>query len=116
MKVLIECYKDIFKELREIQYEANSAALTMGEIGLKGTCITITKRIHDLFLHMNVKPIIKNELTQNDKRFRALMSHCKSDFIWNHVFIDEQKELGNNVEAVLDALYKQGDGHYGSLK
>lgn len=47
-------------------------------------------------------------LAEDAARYQALMMHCKSKHIWNHVFTNEQQTLGNSVESVLDALVAMG--------
>ncbi len=43
------------------------------------------------------------------ERYRALTNNCRSKYIWNNVFTDDQRDLGNDVESVLDALAALGE-------
>jgi hypothetical protein len=73
----------------------------------------VNKLIHDVAKMMDERQRAYDTLVDKFKpdidgrRYRTLMKNFKSDHIWYHVFFPEDRQLGDGVSEVLDAIYER---------
>ena len=73
-------------------------------------CVTQFRAVPVNVQHELITLRAENEKLRLDaERYRALTNNCRSKYIWNNVFTDDQRDLGNDVESVLDALAALGE-------